>query len=386
MTNNKPLKEKISIFIILFINFIFLLKYTERVSEYNWLIAIIISGLYYLIYHYRYLLNRNFKFKKYIFPILIFGFIIASVVIFNFIPQKSLNVDRYSIITSFWDSFLNSEYVYTAKSFDGNMPGPLPFYFILAFPFYLIGELGYFSLFGIIVFALILKYYIKEDYNRIFGIFLIMISAFYLWEIVSRSNIFLNSSLFLAAIILFVNTLIINKNTHVFIFGILFGLLLATRNVLTIPLIILFLYLIKSKNYTLINCIKLGGIASFVFILTFIPFIINHFQVFLEVNPFIIQSSHLMPTWLSIFCIIITFSSYFFIKQKEDIYFYSGVFLFITILFYTIYKTINHGFSIAFYESKIDISYFIFCVPFILFYILKLDDNCTKAVDFKHSS
>jgi len=46
--------------------------------------------------------------------------LIGSGFIFYKIPVESLNVDRWSVITSFWDNFFKGEYVYFAKS---NMGG-----------------------------------------------------------------------------------------------------------------------------------------------------------------------------------------------------------------------------------------------------------------------
>jgi len=372
------LKKRISLILILIINLIFLIKYVERVTNYYITISLIILVSYYLIYHFRNILDAKINFKRMLFFILIFCYIILSIFIFELIPQSTLNVDRYSVITSFWDSFLNSDYAYTAKSHQGNFPGPMPFYFLLAYPFYLTGELGYFSLFGLIIFAFLLKYSKTNINNQISGMLLITFSAFYLWETISRSNIFLNSSLVLLSILFFINSLNMKRKKHIIMYGIIFGLLLSTRNVLILPFIVLFLYLIKNKIYNLIDFLKISVIIFITFAITFLPFVINHFQSFLEINPFIIQSSFLMPSWLSFGCIIMTSISFFLIKQKDEIFFFSGIFLFLTILIYFFYQILINGFQNTIFGSKADISYFILCVPFLLYFLLnenKINDK-----------
>ena len=113
-----------------------------------------------------------------------------------------MHVDRWSVIASFWDNYFNGKYVYFAQSFDGNYPGPMPFYFILALPFYIIGELGIFSVLGIFVFMFLMKN--KKNSNITSMYFILTASSiFYIWEVCSRSNIFINGVLILYSIICF---------------------------------------------------------------------------------------------------------------------------------------------------------------------------------------
>lgn len=376
------LKRNTSILSVVLINVLFLLKYIERVTDFYLILTVLISVGYYLIYLFR----KSFKASENVKKLLFFGVIICyvalSVYLFNRIPQSSLNVDRYSVITSFWDSFFHSDYVYASRSHQGNMPGPMPFYFLLAFPFYLTHELGYFSLMGLIVFAVILKYSKLTGADQLAGILLLACSAFYLWETLSRSNIFLNASLILGSCIFFMSSLTLERKKHIVLHGVLIGLLLSTRNVLMLPYMVLFLYILKNKLYTFKDVLKIGVLVIITFAVTFLPFVINHFQSFLEINPFIIQSSFLMPSWLSFLCIVLTFSSFFLIKRKEDIFFYGGLFLFITVLIYFIYQTQKNGFENTLFGSQADISYFILCVPFFLYFVLI--EKGTNQICMKH--
>jgi hypothetical protein len=115
----------------------------------------------------------------------------------------------------------------------------------------------------------------------------------------------------------------------------------------------------------------IGIITITVFSLTFLPFVWNHINDFKEMNPFIIQSSALMPFILTVPFILIGASTGFICKTKMDVIYYSGLTLFLTIIGYFMYHFIIDGFNNSFFNSAADISYFILCTPFALFYLIK---------------
>jgi hypothetical protein len=289
-------------------------------------------------------------------------------VLLYIVPKESLNVDRWSVISSFWQNYFNDEYVYFAKSFASNYPGPMPFYFILALPFYLIGELGLFSFLGIVVFVLFAKKRGESFNYASISLLFIATSLFYIWEIYCRSNIFINGSLILFSIVYFFEKYTKSLNSNL-VFGIIFGLLISTRNVFVIPYIIMFLFALRTKKIDVKNTLFIGVISLSIFCLTFLPFVICHFEDFKIMNPFIIQSSFLMPFKYNLVFIFIAASLSFFCKNETDVYFYSGLTLFFTILFYFGYIIFNSGFNNAFYQSNADISYFILCLPFFIFHL-----------------
>lgn len=152
--------------------------------------------------------------------------------------------------------------------------------------------------------------------------------------------------------------------------GILIGLSISTRNVLVIPFLVTFVFQLKNGLITFKQLMLLGFISVLLFILTFLPFVYNHFEDFKIMNPFIIQSSALVPFEYTIMFIVMAFISGLFCKSINDIYFYSGLILFISIIIYFLYHINLVGFQKTFFGSDADISYFILCIPFCLFYIL----------------
>lgn len=366
-------KKNISLLLFFFINFLFGIKYLSRISEFYIPITLLIILFYIFVLKKFNFINTLLDKTRLTIKMLLTLYIISSLVLFYLIPKETLNVDRWSVITSFWDNYFSDKYVYFAKSFDGNYPGPMPFYFILALPFYWIGELGLYSLLGIVLFVYLTKLTNKnKEYSKIVFL-LIATSFFYIWEISTRSNIFSNGTIVLISIYFFLKRYTKTLKNNI-LFGIAFGLVLSTRNVYAIPLIITIMFSIKTKKLDFYNLIQLGLYSLVTFIFTFIPFIWNHFEDFKVMNPFIIQSSYLMPFEYTIIFITASFLSFFVVKNEFDVYFYSGIILFCTILFYFAYTISITSFTTTFFKSAADISYFILCLPFILFHFSASED------------
>ena len=401
-------KRDLSFTVFAIINTLFSIKYFSRYTDYYLLFAVALLFIQIFLFYKRDNLIKVATDKCNIINITILAvFCLASIYLFSKIPAKSSNSDRWSVITSFWDSFFNGEYVYYAKSHLDNYPGPMPFYFILALPFYFIGELGLFSLMGIIVFYFLMRYIKTSPSFQTIFLLLILSSPFYLWEISVRSNIFLNSTIVVFSIVFIFK--IINKESttetqfhahpqtlheggffgkdynkskfsnvslkNQLLMGLVLGLMMSTRNIFALCYVILFLYFLKNKQLDIISTLKIGCFAIFIFFLTFIPFISGHVNDFMQMNPFIIQSSYLMPVELSIFAVFCSFFMFLFCRKELDVFFYSGVILFLTITMHLLYHSFDESFQKAIFESYADISYFILCIPFFLYYMLKTDNK-----------
>ncbi len=362
------MKQKISLFIFFFINFAFAEKYLSRISDYSLIWAIGLTLNYLLIWQYkRQIGSKLSKIKN--FDIYLFGaYVVAFIFLFSKVPFESLNVDRWSVIASYWENFFRGDYVYFAESHMGNKPGPMPFYFILALPFYLIGELGLFSLLAVAAFIFILRW---RQIAKNFGLVLLLLFVFTLplmYEVICRSNLALNALLVLISIIYFLQP---KQNfTQLALAGILIGLFMSIRNVFVITYIIAGIYALRSRLLTFVQLIQVGVVAICIFVLTFLPFVIGKWDQFLMMNPFIIQSNVLLPIELSALCIAASFVISLFVVRKSDVWFYSGLVLFLTASLHIVYKTVTESFDAAFYQSRADITYMIFCIPFLLYYLI----------------
>ena len=227
----KSLKICSSYVILLLINFLFCYKYLSRYTEYGLLVSIALLGIQILFINYRQWVVMRFEKVKlfaYGFIALLTGFVLFS---HYKIDVESLNVDRWSVISSFLTEALQGNYPYYAKSHVGNHPGPMPVYFLIAMPFYLLGELSILSALGYVIFIGLLIRQIQSNNKSQILLFLLASSLFVLWEIATRSNVFTYSLIILFSLTFFLS---IDKNTYNFKFflsAILTGLLLSTRSV-----------------------------------------------------------------------------------------------------------------------------------------------------------
>ena len=144
---------------------------------------------------------------------------------------------------------------------------------------------------------------------------------------------------------------------------------------------VFFLSGLINKEYTFKNLIFIGLIAFAGFLITFLPFLIFFNADFWVMNPFTIQSSFLVPPVYVLAFIIITFLLTFTVKSKADKFFISGLSLFISILIYAFYSILKNLSTESFNENCVDISYFIFCVPFLIFYLTSCESTeYSKAI------
>lgn len=366
----RSLKVNISILILLFINFIFTYKYSSRYTELGIYISILLLIFQILVYtHWTKinLTNKQIKIICYTFISFIIGLVIFS---HYKIPIETLNVDRWSVISSFLTELFNGNYPYYAKSHMGNNPGPMPIYFLISLPFYLIGELSLLSCIGYYIIIILITKKTESNQNLKFLLFYLFSSLYLIWEITTRSNIFTFSILILLILNKFIDFNNGNKLKFL-ILALITGLLLSTRSVFILAYIVFFLSSLINNEITLKKLSLFLTIALVAFLSTFLPFIIIFKSDFLIMNPFIIQSSFLVPKFYTFIFILISILLSFLVRNKSDKFFYSGISFFATILIYSIYHIVKYGYELSFTNSKIDISYFIFCIPFFIMYLIK---------------
>lgn len=357
----------LAFYLFVFVNFIFSVKYISRVTDYYLIASILVSGVYVLVWNSGIYFIRYSSLRTINLGLLIL-FLIICIYGLAKIPVESLQVDRWSVINSFWETYSSGEYAYFAKAHTGNPPGPMPFYFILAFPFFLLGELGWLSLAGVVIFYFLLRLSKIQEHLITLSLLLLFISTFYLWEVFGRSNVFVNSVLVLVVMVFFNRK---NKSIRdIVLSGVFTGLVMSTRNVFVIPFIILFLYAIRYRQINMKQFVLMGVISLTVFALTFLPFVWGHFDDFKKMNPFLVQGTFLIPFEYTIGFIGLALVFGLICKSKEDVYLFSGLNLFIAIAVYFIYHFIISGFYNTYFGSLGDVSYFILCVPFLLYYAI----------------
>lgn len=374
----KNIKFISACFIILIINLLFTVKYFSRYSIIGIWLGFAVFGFQILVLFY----DKRRAFSKRTVTICSYALILLlacfAVGVHFLINPVSLNIDRWSVIDSFFTELFKGDYPYFAKSTMGNYPGPMPFYFAVAAPFYLIGESAILSLAGYVI----LIFMIIKNQNKTSGggalVFLILSSLFVYWEIATRSNIFSFSIIILLGLKAFLS---IDKEKYdkMFFFSALItGLLLSTRAIFILPYIVVFLSTLIKKEIKIKSIIIYGLVSLAAFICTFLPFAFMFREEFLVMNPFIVQSSFLLPAGFVVLFVVISIALSFCVKNESDKYFYGGTSLFIPVAIYFVYQIVLNGFEKAFYQSNADISYFLFCLPFLFYYIMEHSKEKTQ--------
>ena len=279
------------------------------------------------------------------------------------IPIEGLRIDRWSVIDSFLTAFYDGTHPYFARSHEGNLPGPMPFYFLLNVPFYFTKTYFFPSVIGIVCFLFYLK---KQDSESRWQILFYTLAApFLYYEIVGRSNIFINAFLFFLVLSFIRNSRLNDAVRNQWIGFALFGLMMSTRGVFIIPALIFMLYYWRKSKSPIRFFLQLA-FSVFIFACTFLPLVVyfsEHMSVF---TPIEIQSGGLMPKSIVAIFILIALVLGIVLKNSSDIMFSIGSILFLLILTYAIRLIVLHGFEMAFHGSIMDLTYFIFCVPFLI--------------------
>jgi len=372
------IKDHIVIALLVAINFIFCYKYATRYTDYALVLSLslLIAQIYGFYYHNR--LARLTWLPKAAVAVLL-GFITLLVIVSHTsISLDSLQVDRWSVISSFIHELSQGNYPYYARSHLGNPPGPMPIYFLIALPFHLLGELSLLSALGYTILAIALvRNYKESTYTMPISIFLLT-SVFMFWEITTRSNLFTFSLLVVFVLDAFDRS---KDHSQLSFYGIAIcaGLMLSTRSVYILPYVVFYLSALSLREISYKKIILFTLVSMSAFALSFLPFLLYFYDDFWTINPFIIQSSFLIPSAYTLLFIAIAIVLGLLVRSSSDKHFYSGISLFIAISIYALFHIHHSGLTRSYMESKVDISYFIFSVPFLLLYLLHDDENPTHA-------
>ena len=350
------------------INAMFCFKYLYRIMPAVGYASVPLYALFIYVIYQLYIKHRLLLSLKTIFAGGVVYILLFSIILF-FIPKETLNVDRWEMIELFWNSTREGHYPYGIASPGGNYPGPMPFYFILCYPFYMIGEIGLVTIGGIVIWFI--HTYRRYDRNNLSFIVLLVASSLAIcWEILVRSTIFFNTAIF-ALFFFWLHKISIMKQWQFYLSAIVGGVLFSTRNVYAIPLVIWGIYALYTKEVTFIRMVIWVQIFIVAFIITFLPFVLMDPAQFLVMNPFIIQGSFLLPfSWILGF-IFLSCIFGLLCKNFNDVIFYTGLSFFLTITAHLIYGISNNGLS-SLMNDGADISYYIFSFPFLLSSIIGL--------------
>lgn len=354
------------------INAVFVYKYTSRITSQPWatsLLYLILLTLFILLL----LKKKEFRFSLEMQNLLYFSMIAFLAIFFTFLmfhfdPQK-IRVGRYPATYDWITRFFNSEFPYAS----GTYPSGFPFLFVMAMPFYFLGDLGFFQIFSFLAFAVLvhLRHH-QESINRFRLIFLLITSPIFIYEIVVRSDLFSNMVMVMLYLAIF--EVVSQKAGHITLYflGIIGGLLLSTRGIVLLIYITVYGYFFSTRSGFAFDrrrqIIKNGlfFLSIFVgFFLSLLPFLIWDWKSFINFGPFSIQLSYI-PNWLLILSIASSIGCALTIKSLKRIYSSVALILFGVICAAFLLTVFHYGWHQTVLKDGFDISYFCFTLPFLL--------------------
>ena len=345
------------------INCIFVFKYAYRLSMPIAVISTLLYGAVACLPVWL-CLKRGLQFPGWVWAVMLGGVTVASAIVFGHVPVETIRVDRWEMIQIFWDSVHNGIYPYAVHSPAGNYPGPMPVYFLIAYPFYLMQEIGWLG----VIAAWLTFLYVKSRHTTpqryTFIMLSLLLSATLYYEIVTRSTILLNSIIFMfyyAGL----------KNLHryscrrFYAYALLGGIVLSTRNVFAIPMILWGMSVLVTRQIPFARFCAWCLCFILSFALTFLPFFVAGPQQFLSYNPFVVQGDAILPFAHIVAFILLAFVLPLLFGKRTDVVLLSAVMFFAVITYHVMYAIADIGIC-AYLQGGADISYYIFCIPFII--------------------
>ncbi len=284
--------------------------------------------------------------------------IILTVLMFQFDPNN-IAVGRYPAMYDWITRLFHGEFPYASPM----RPSGFPFLFIMATPFYLLGDIGLFQIFSFIIFAGILYYNFRSSYKTSLRLLiLLLISPIFIFEVVVRSELFSNMVIVLLYLIICEKYLSKENAFGQILLGLIGGLLLSTRSIVLVLYILYFIPRIRNEKT---NPLIFITSMLFGFLISLIPFAIWNYDYFINSGPLAVQALY-APKWLIVLFIVATIIWAMKIKSTDQFYLAASSMLFIIVFCAFVVYIVKFGFVNSVLYDQFDISYFIFPLPFVL--------------------
>jgi hypothetical protein len=352
-------KNAFLILAYLFINFLFVYRYSARISNLCLTLSLLYSVIVVLAIGYVLGQRENFQIlnKSTIYFSMVFLLAILYAAVMFHIDPFGTRVGRYPALQTFIQRLLDGVFPYQSGL---NISG-FPFLFVLLIPFYLIGELGIFQLFSFAVFAFIVHKRYLDDKGSYMILLMLALSPAFLYEVVVRSELFSNMVLIILFFFILERIKPIKPIKTLFLVGILAGFLLSTRGIVLLPYLIYFTFYFKTEMKSLV----LFAVATVLgFAVTFLPFVLWNKELFVQNNPLVVQKSYI-PDWLLILSALACIAVGYSIDAFRKVYRSASLVLFGVVFLCFVIRILQNSFNQAVFQS-FDITYFCFCLPFLL--------------------
>jgi hypothetical protein len=344
-----------------FINVLFVFKYAAMITNHNLIASLIylaLINIFFAVLHFHRKKLVSEQTSKRMEAIFVGLLAIGLYIVMKQLDPVMIEVGRYPALYQWIEKFLGGEFPYKAES----KPSGLPFLFITAIPFYLVGELGLLHIVAFITFsAILLLIQYQKPARDIPRLLLLVVSPVFLYELIVRSDLFSNM------ILIIIYTIILERvmrkpvtSLTIFLLGVTGGFVLCTRVIVLLiflPIMGLFIRTTGKRSIWLI----IGNILG-VLVMT-LPFLYWDGAYFLVEGPFAIQISYASP-WTLLPIVLLTLVLTFRVKCIPDIFSSATIILFLAVFLPFLYNLSLMGWDRVMFSDRFDISYFAFCLPF----------------------
>jgi hypothetical protein len=348
----------------LIVNSLFLLKYCSRITPHAWIFIPV-----YILF-----VVMSIAVVKKVSPILepspirIIGaatvfFVFCYLVILHSIDPLSLNVDRWSAISSFVTNLFSGIFPYTGRTHLGHSISGFPGLFLLSMPFQLLGDVGYLQVFGFLCFVFLVNRLSGAVSSKAAVLWCAGTSPVFLWEVAVRSELF--SNMVIVILLLYgCETIKAEKRIwSMIVLGACAGLVLSTRGIVLIPFLMYFSGYFSRREMICASVFSISLVISFVS--TLLPLYIWAPDLFLTNNPFLLQSSYIPMPFLGAVLVISIIAGRSF-RTFDRLLLRCGYVLWGLDAILFLKAVVQEGWDPIVFQHGFDISYFQFPTPFLL--------------------
>ncbi|ALJ05676.1 hypothetical protein APS56_11305 [Pseudalgibacter alginicilyticus] len=354
--------------ILIFINTLFVLKYTSRIDVFNEYLVALVYVLILSITSLVYVKINLGKYYKLLYVFTSILFFVFTIYLNIKVDGNILMVDRWSAMDVAIEALLKGDYPYSATDHLNGRTSNLPTLIFIGIPFYFIGSVGFLQSFAFLIF-IYTTYITFDNYkDKLFCLFLLILSPSYLWEVYVKSDL-MSNFIFILSFMIYIKNKVSNKKSINYLALSFFSTaLIMTRVIAVIPISLLvfkyyYKYSIRKKVYfTLVSSLTIG---LFSYICFHNVSSLEHFKYH---NPFDLQNRQL-PTILSFILILVPLIYSYRIESTISLINSTIFFLFLPVFIAFMLSVLNHGFYLTVFKSYFDISYFNIILPFLLFSI-----------------
>ena len=369
----KNKREKIKIYfsfiLYLFINSLFIIKYSSR-QDYLSEFVVVIAYITFVILFFSGFKNKRFLNKeirlKNLYKILTVLVFISILLINIMIDSNRLQVDRWSAMEITIESIINGVYPYDKCDHLGQTSSNLPGLSLLGFPFYFFGDVGYLQVFVFLVFSIWITFSRRNEREKFLILVMLLLSPAYWWEVFVKSDLMSNILLVIIFIDFWKNRYAKNSFQRPILLGMWVGFFCLTRGIVLIPLVLmLFSEFKKSKP---IEKVKFFFGFTTLFVLLTLPILqsLEDFHTVTENNPFNHQTKY-APKLLIIVTLVVPFFLSRKFKYSEPIFRFSLYILSTLLITIFMMNVIEEGIYKNIYEKAFDLSYLGMMIAFVVF-------------------